>query len=358
VEEDMAEAGASSKSEAGKQGFEAEINLSQPVPMKSRREFLRGTAAVAGGFLFAGVLPETLARAAGLLCPPQSSAPQVDPLAAFRAQMGALPIQSQPLAADITMLSGPGGNVVVLNGPDGKVIVDTFVAPAWPKLKETLDGLGSASPKFVIDTHWHFDHTDNNASLRASGFTILAHENTKKRMSEPHDLPVLGLKFPASPAEALPQRTFHETHALHANGQHLALAHVPPAHTDTDIYIHFQEANVLHAGDLFFNGIYPFIDASTGGNIHGMITAAGKLIALANSETKIVPGHGPLGNRSDLEKFCDLLSTARDRVQKLKSAGKSADEVAAAHPFSDLDAAWGKGLFQGDLFARIVYSAL
>jgi cyclase len=354
----MAETKPSSYLEALTQDLETQIDSSPAVRLKTRREILQGAGLLAGGFLMTAAFSGTLARAAGVLHPRESSAPQADPLAAFRAQMGAIPLQTQPLAADITMLSGPGGNVVVLNGPDGKIIVDTFVAPAWPKLKETLDGLGSAPPKFVIDTHWHFDHTDNNASLRASGFTILAHESTKRRMAEPHDFPILGLKFPASPAEALPQRTFHESHALHANRQHLALAHVPPAHTDTDIYIHFQEANVLHAGDLFFNGIYPFIDASTGGNIHGMIAAAGKLIALADSETKIVPGHGPLGNKSDLEKFRDMLSTARDRVQKLKSAGKSADEVVTAKPFSDLEPIWGKGHLNGDLFARIVYSAL
>jgi glyoxylase-like metal-dependent hydrolase (beta-lactamase superfamily II) len=128
---------------------------------------------------------------------------------------------------------------LVLNGAEGKIVVDTFLSPASPKLKETLDGLGTAPLKFVIDTHWHFDHTDNNAPLQGAGATILAHENAKKRMTEAHDLPVMGLHFEPSPAEALPQQTFAASHKLKANGESLALQHFSPAHTDTDIYIFF-----------------------------------------------------------------------------------------------------------------------
>jgi hypothetical protein len=130
-------------------------------------------------------------------------------------------MQTQKLAANLTLLSGPGGNVVVLNGADGKFVVDTFLAPAWPRLKESLSSLGDAPLKLVIDTHWHFDHTDNNAPLHAAGATILAHANTKKRMSEAHDLPVLGLHFPPSPADALPHQTFASSHKLQGNGESL-----------------------------------------------------------------------------------------------------------------------------------------
>jgi glyoxylase-like metal-dependent hydrolase (beta-lactamase superfamily II) len=184
----------------------------------------------------------------------------------MRAKFNAAPLETQTLAEDVTMLSGPGGAVVVLNGPDGKFVVDTFVAPAWPRLKVALDALGNAPVNYVIDTHWHFDHTDNNAHLHASGATVLAHENTMKRMSEPHDLPVLyrgpdgalaGLHFDPSPAEALPQQTFRTTYKLQANGESLTLQHVPPAHTDTDIYVHFEKANVIQMGDLFFKGCIP-----------------------------------------------------------------------------------------------------
>ena len=322
----------------------------------TRREVLRVSAVLGGSALLAELFPASLLRAATGQA--QQGAPSGDAAANVRAQMGAAPIQVQKLNDKLTLLSGPGGNVVVLNGPDGKIVVDTFVSPAWPKLKESLDGIGNAPLKFVIDTHWHFDHTDNNAPLHAAGASILAHENTKKRMSEPHDLPVFGFHFDASPAEALPQQTFTATHKMQANGETLALQYIPPAHTDTDIYIHFQQGNVIHMGDTFFNGMYPYIDSSTGGKIDGMIAAADKLLPLANNYTRIVPGHGPLGNKGDLAKFRDILVTVRDRVQKLKSAGKSIQEAVAEKPLADLDAAWGKGLLSSDLFVQVAYLAL
>jgi len=324
----------------------------------SRREMLRSSATLAGSaFLLR-------ASAAGDARQTPSAA---DLLASMRAKFNAAPLETQRLAGDVTMLSGRGGSVVVLNGPDGKFVVDTFVAPAWPRLKKALDGLGNAPVKCVIDTHWHFDHTDNNAPLHAAGATVLAHENTKKRMSEPHDLPVLyrgsdgalaGLHFDPSPVEALPQQTFADSYKLQANGETLALQHVAAAHTDTDIYVHFEKANVIQMGDLFFNWMYPYIDPSTGGKITGMIAAADKILSLAANDTKIVAGHGPLGNRADLMKFRDMLVTSRDRIEKLKSAGKSAQEAVAAKPFADLDAAWGNGIINSEQWVQIVYLTL
>jgi glyoxylase-like metal-dependent hydrolase (beta-lactamase superfamily II) len=236
----------------------------------TRREMLRNSAAVAGSALLAQLFPASLLSAGVPNLRQQAATAPTDHLAAMRAQMGSAPIQSQPLGENLTLLSGPGGNVVVLNGPDGKIVVDTFLMPAWPKLKETLDGLGNAPLKTVIDTHWHFDHTDNNANLHAAGATVLAHENTKTRMAEPHDSAFLGLHIPASPADALPQQTFSTSQKLQANGEIVMLQYFQPAHTDTDIYIHFQKANVIHMGDTFFNGFYPVIDAGTGGKIDGM----------------------------------------------------------------------------------------
>ena len=321
----------------------------------SRREMLRNSAALAGGAFLAQLFPAGFLDASGLAHAQQ--APAGDP-AGIRAQIGSIPIQPQKLSDNLTLLSGPGGNVVVLTGPDGKLVVDTFLSPAWPKLKEALDGLGGAPLKTVIDTHWHFDHTDNNAPLHAAGATVIAHENTKKRMSQPHDLPVMNLHFAPSPAEALPQQTFASSHKLQANGETLTLQHFSPAHTDTDIYIHFQKANVIHLGDTFFNGSYPYIDSGTGGTIKGMIAANNKILNLVDNDTKIVPGHGPLGNKVDLTKFRDMLVTAGDRVQKLKSAGKSAQEAVAAKPFADLEPVWGKFLLTGDLFVQVVYLSL
>src|SRR5712675_2721009 len=230
----------------------------------SRREMLRDSVTLA---LLAHLFPTMLLRASAA-ADAQQSPSAADLLASMRAKFNAVPMETQKLADNVTMFDGPGGAVTVLNGPDGKFMVDSFVAPAWPKLKAALDGIGNAPVKYVIDTHWHFDHTDNNAHLHAAGATVLAHENTKKRMSEPHDLPVLyrgpdgalaGLHFDPSPVEALPQQTFASSYKLQANGETLVLQHVPPAHTDTDIYIHFEKANVIQVGDLFFNGMYPYI---------------------------------------------------------------------------------------------------
>jgi cyclase len=332
----------------------------------SRREILRGSATLAGSAFLAHFFPPTLLRASAAGYAQQASSP-IEQLASFRAQFNAVPVETQKLADKVTMFDGPGGAVTVLNGPDGKFVVDTFVAPAWPRLKEALDGLGNAPVKYVIDTHWHFDHTDNNAHLHVAGAAVLAHENTKKRMSEPHDLPVLyrgadgalaGLHFDPSPAEALPQQTFAISYQLQANGETLALQHVAPAHTDSDIYVHFQKANVISMGDLFFNGMYPYIDPGTGGLITGNIAACDKILSFAGKDTKIVAGHGPLGNKADLTKFRDMLITSRDRVQKLKSAGKSAQEAVAEKPFADLDPVWGNGIINSEQWIQIVYLTL
>ena len=332
----------------------------------SRREMLRGSATLAGSAFLAHLFPATLLRASAAGYAQQAPS-AADLLASMRAKFNAVPMETQKVADNVTMFGGPGGSVVVLDGPDGKFVVDTFVAPAWPKLKQALDGLGNTPLKYVIDTHWHFDHTDNNAHLHAAGATVLAHENTKKRMSEPHDLPVLyrgadgelaGLHFDPSPAEALPQQTFATSYRLQANGETLALQHVAPAHTDSDIYVHFQKANVISMGDLFFNGMYPYIDPGTGGKISGMIAAADKILSLADNRTTIVAGHGPLGNKADLAKSRDMLITSRDRVQKLKSAGKSAQEAVAEKPFADLDPAWGKGIINPEQWVQVVYLTL
>jgi cyclase len=322
----------------------------------TRRDLLRGGAAIAGGAFAARFYSPALARAATAGFPQEKSA--ADQVAAMRAEFGGMPIQSQPLTDSLTLLSGPGGNVIVLNGADGKLMGDTFVQPAWPHLKDALDAIGKAPVKTAIDTHWHFDHSDNNASLRAAGATLVAHTNTKKRMSETHTLAVLNLTFPPSPAAALPQQTFDQSHKIMMNGETVSLVHIPPAHTDSDIYIHFEKGNVLQTGDVFFNGMFPYIDDGTGGSVSGTIAGTEKLLAAGDNSTKVVPGHGPLGSKSDLAKYREMLMTVRERLQKLKTAGKTVQEAVAAKPLADLDAAWGKGLFNSDVFVQIAYPAL
>jgi cyclase len=309
-----------------------------------------------GGALLARYAPARVFDSGVLAEAGQAAAAQGDPLEARRAQMGAIPIVSTPLAERLVMLSGPGGNVVVLHGTDGKVVTDGFVLPAWPRLKSALDAIDKGPINMMIDTHWHFDHADNNANFRAAGAVIVAQENTKTRMSQAHDL--LGMHFSPSPAAALPTETFGASQSIRANGEQVDMMHVAPAHTDTDILVHYPKANVLHMGDTFFNGFYPFIDAGTGGNINGMIAAAEHALTLANATTKIVPGHGPLGDRAALDSYRNVLATVRDRVRTQKSAGKTLAEVQAAKPSAEFDATWGKGMLPPDAFVGLVYGTL
>jgi glyoxylase-like metal-dependent hydrolase (beta-lactamase superfamily II) len=322
----------------------------------SRRRFLRHAGLLSGGALLVRYAPADFFGAPAQARTIQAAAAKPDAVAAIRAQMALLPIQTTRLGDRLVLLSGPGGNVVVLHGADGKVVVDSFVQPAWPKLKAAIDGLEGAPVKTLIDTHWHFDHTDNNANFRAAGAAIVAHANTKTRMGESHDL--LGMHFDPSPAAALPTETFTQKHALRANGEEIALTSVPPAHTDTDIFVHYAKGNVLHMGDTFFNGMYPFIDAGTGGRINGMIGAAERGLAIANATTKIVPGHGPVADRAVLESYRAMLTAVRDRVRTQKGAGRTLVEVQAAKPTAEFDAVWGKGMMPPDNFVALVYGTL
>jgi cyclase len=325
----------------------------------TRREILKAGGALASAALISNFLPRSLL---GAQPSPynwqQAGAAAQDPLAQMRAQMAAIPLQTLKLRDNLTLLYGPGGNMVALDGADGKILVDSSFVPVVPKIKEALDGMSSNPLKLLINTHWHFDHTDGNALLHEAGATILAHENTRKRLSTPQDIAAFGMHFPASPEAAWPQQTFIEAFQLYFNNEELALSYIKPAHTDTDIFIRYEKGNVLHMGDIFFNGMYPFIDSSTGGSINGMIAGTESAFKLIDADTKIVPGHGPVGVKAALAKYRDMLVTVRDRVQAQKKAGKKVEEVVAAKPTADLDAAWGNGFLKPEQFVGIVYSTL
>jgi cyclase len=322
----------------------------------TRRDFLKSSVAAYG----AAILPVMFNRVSGASpARAQTVAAFEDALPAFRAQLGAIPIQSTKLAENLTLLSGPGGNVLVVNGNDGKIVVDTFVQPAWPKLRESLAAIGPQPVKLVIDTHWHFDHADNNAAFRAEGIPILAHENVSRRMGETHNIELLHLHFPPTPSIAFPSQTFAKQHSFVANRERLTLEHVDPAHTDTDIYIHFAHANVIHCGDLVINnGGFPLIDYETGGKIIGMVEATNRILALADNKTRIIPGHGAITDKAGLVLYRDMLVTAHDRVGGLRARGKSLDEVVAAKPLDSLNAEWGKGLLNSDSYTKDVYRSL
>jgi cyclase len=316
----------------------------------SRRQLLRTTAALAGAAVASRIAPDWLVPGAGAF---QAAA---DSLAQRRMQMAAAPVETLKLTDRLFMLSGPGGNVVLSTGSDGKLLVDCFVQPAWPALAKALEGLDKSPVRTVVDTHWHFDHMDNNANLRRTGAAIVAHANTKTRLQQSHE--ILGMTIPPSPANALPTQTFESTHTMSSNGEQIVLTHIPPAHTDTDITVRFVKSNVLHMGDLFFNGGYPFFDTVTGGRINGMIAAADAVLKVVDAQTKIVPGHGPLGDRAALTKYRDVMATVRDRVQKLKTSGRTLEETLAAAPSKDLDDQWGKGFMDGRTFVTLVYQTV
>jgi glyoxylase-like metal-dependent hydrolase (beta-lactamase superfamily II) len=312
----------------------------------TRRAFLQSTASS-----FAA-LPFMPGAGAGAVSWTQQPAPSV---ARRRAFIGKSPIVTTRLTDTLALLSGPGGNVLVLSGSDGKVVVDTFVQPAWTELKRVLDQMGPAPVRTVIDTHWHFDHADNNDSFRKDGAAVLSHANTPRRMSETHV--VMGMEMTPVAKECLPTETFTAAHTLNVSGERIEARHIPPAHTDTDISVHFTRANVLHLGDVYFNGGYPFIDTSTGGNIDGQIEGASLALKIADRSTSIVPGHGPVGDVTTLLQYRDMLVTVRDRVQKLKASGRTLDEVTAAQPTADLDAAW-PALIKPAVFIGGVYATV
>jgi glyoxylase-like metal-dependent hydrolase (beta-lactamase superfamily II) len=325
----------------------------------TRRTLLRSTGLLAGTALASRVVPADLRAQAKAPAKPLSPAQQKQAGIAYlnqrRAEMARTPIQRTKLTDTLELLSGPGGNVVVLHGADGLVLVDTFVRGAFPALETTLDAIGGQLT-LAIDTHWHFDHADNNALVHQAGATIVAHANTKKRLSEPHD--ILGMHMDPEPAAALPTVTFKDSHQLKANGEDVVLQYFDPAHTDTDVVVLFNHANVLHMGDTFFNGSYPFIDVATGGNINGMIAAAERALGIIDGNTKVVPGHGPLGDRAALATYRRVIATIRDRVGKLKASGKSLEEVQAAKPSAEFDAQWGAGFTNPEVFVGIVYNTV
>jgi len=281
-------------------------------------------------------------------------APPTDRLAQMRAAGAATPIKTTKLYDNIWLLQGAGGNMAVQSGKDGILLIDSSFATAVPHIKEAIASVSSDAPHALINTHWHVDHVDGNEGMHAAGYHVIAHEKTKTRLSEPAEMKIMHFSLPAYPAGAIPTITFATSMSHKHNGDAVELVHYDPAHTDTDIYIHFQNADVLHCGDIFFNKLYPFIDEGTGGSIGGTIAAAQKSLALTGESTRVIPGHGALGNKADLKKYIDMLSTVRDKVAALKQAGASEQEVIGKKPTADLDTDWAHG-FPPEMFVGIVY---
>ncbi|WP_406858568.1 MBL fold metallo-hydrolase [Alsobacter sp. KACC 23698] len=274
----------------------------------------------------------------------------------IRAAAAETPITVHKLRGGVSVLEGSGGNIAVLAGADGAVLIDAGITASRRRILDAVSGLSPTPVRLLINTHWHFDHADGNAWIRQEGASILAHENTRSHLAKAQRVEDWNFDFPQAPQAALPDEVFSDSKAVTINGSTLALKHYGPAHTDSDISVLFPEANVLHTGDTYWNGVYPFIDYSTGGGIAGTIAAAETNLALVGTDTIVLPGHGPgISDKAGLRAFRDMLVSIRDEVANLKARGRSLDETIAAKPTAHFDAQWGQYAVGPALFTKLVY---
>ena len=272
--------------------------------------------------------------------------------------MSSVVVEAKPVAGNVYMITGSGGNIGLSIGADGAFLIDDQFGLLSARILKTVAQLTPDPVRFVVNTHWHGDHTGGNQNMAEAGAIIVAHENVRLAMSTEHFMAAFDRTVSASPEAALPVVTFTESMTFHFNGDDIRVQHVAPAHTDGDAIVIFRLANVIHMGDTYFNGMYPFIDVSTGGSIAGMIAAADTALGLANDETQFIPGHGPLSGVAELRDSRAMLQAVHDRVGELITQGKSRDEVIAAAPTRDFDGKWGHGFLDPPTWVGIVYDSM
>lgn len=299
-----------------------------------------------------------LTAAALCLRPARIFAADESPVITIRKAAASAKITVHKLRDNISMLEGSGGNITVLTGSDGKLLVDAGIPASRAALTKAIGGLGEQPIKRLINTHWHFDHTDGNEWIHSLGAEITAHENVPRRMSTSTRVEGWNFTFPPSPAGALPTKTFADEQTLQMNGTALALKYYGPAHTDGDTCVHFVDDDVLVVGDTCWNAHYPFIDYSTGGSIDGQIRAAAANISRVGEKTRVVPGHGAVCGKAELVAFHDMLVTIRGKVAELKQQGRSLVEAVAAKPTSDFDKKFGGFVIDGKTFTALVYAGV
>ena len=261
-------------------------------------------------------------------------------------------IKAEPLADGIAVLFGAGGNIGVSYGPDGTVLIDDQFAPLTGKINAAVKDLGAEPVNYLINTHWHGDHTGGNENLGRSGVLIMAHDHVRDRLIKGND------STPPAAPEALPVVTYHDGIKLHLNGDEIRVQHMSHGHTDGDSVVFWKNANVVHMGDLFFNKVtLPFIDLSSGGNARGVLAAADKVLAMVDDDTKIIPGHGPMANKADLTTYRDMLKSVIGTVEKAQGEGKSLAQVQAMKPAAQWDVN-PDAFIKGDAFVEAVYKSL
>jgi len=274
---------------------------------------------------------------------------------AFRASGRMAKISVKGLRQNVTMLEGSGGNILLLHGEDGNTAVDSGLATSQRQVSAAIRGVSPHPVRQLLNTHWHFDHTDGNLWMHSAGATIIAQENTRVRMSSHQEIPAFSLSLDPSPLGALPTVLFKQSQQLELNRERVVMERYTPAHTDSDVSVFFESANVIHTGDTWFNGYYPFIDYDSGGSIRGLIAASNENLARTDAQTMVVPGHGLVGSRADLLNFHEMLQTVFDRVELLKARGYSLGDVISAKPSSRYDAALGGGFVGPALFCELLY---
>ncbi len=277
-------------------------------------------------------------------------------IAAVQAQQ--IEINTIPVVEGIYMLEGRGGNIGVSVGEDGVFMIDDQYAPMSDAIRAAIAKLSDQPIRFLINTHWHGDHTGGNEVFGKLGAVIVAHDNVRERLLRGGKIEAFDMVTEPAPKAALPVVTFADAVTFHMNGDTLKVEHISAAHTDGDAVIYFTDANVVHMGDLYFNGFYPFIDASSGGAVAGVIAGAAEVLGRIDDKTRIIPGHGPLSNKAELQRYHAMLSEVYQRVKTLKDKGQSRQQVVAAKPTADFDAQWGGGFLQPDIWVGIVYDAI
>ncbi len=267
-------------------------------------------------------------------------------------------IETIEVTRGIYMLVGFGGNLGLAAGPEGAFLIDDQFAPLADKIKEAVRKVSPAPLRFILNTHWHGDHSGGNEPLDKTSIWLVAHDNVRQRMSTEQFNDMLGRTTPPSPAAALPEVTFTDAVTFHLNGEEIRAYHPPPAHTDGDSIVIFTQANVVHMGDVFFNGIYPFVDLWSGGSVDGMIEAVKGALEHIDADTKIIPGHGPLAGRADLEAYLAMLEATRAAVAAQVAAGKSLEETVAAKPTAAFDEAWSWQFINAETYVTMLYKGL
>jgi len=278
-------------------------------------------------------------------------------VAAQMPDMSKVEYRTEKLTGNLHVLFGGGGNIAVLTGPDGALVVDSDVPDLSPKLRAVLSLVSEQPARFLINTHFHFDHSGGNPTLGRSGVVIVAHDNVRKRLMTRQVIDLLGQELVFEPAapEAWPVVTFEDGLTFHVNGEDVAVKHVANGHTDSDAFVYFGKANVLHTGDLMMSIGYPFIDAGNGGSVDGLIAGQEKALGVCNDQTRVIPGHGPVVGKADLQAYHDMIAAVRARVAGLVKKGRSLEQVRAAAPTREFDERWGKGFIKPEAFVERLF---